>query len=402
MASLLFRYYRRKGKGASSGKASTGRRLFGRGYEQAAGDDGTDATSQSHQLGSTTASRGNEPSNRNSAAAVDRHTSVRSVMTLPAYRPMAGNNEQVLGREGERDGIDVVVDMPTEEQEEALRDEEMEALYQIRATRRQHAAERDDRRRRREEAQGRNDRTALTAIRQEARAAQTTGNTMIDDLRRDATRIKENRQRSVSSVSYADLGVAHHDGTRLRANSVESERLGLLSDAASIAQSTHSRRQSPGPHLRAASVSSVVSIDSDTPSPGLTAHSNADLHPRGRRRSSAGEGRAGSSPELIEADLGDESMPPPGYEDLSLDNDSDRNIITRSTTPMEPPPDYAGPYRLPSQGSGRSLTTTTGGRTGDAQNSEPPTPTSAVRREFGSLPEIVIEPMSDTTTRQGH
>jgi hypothetical protein len=42
-----------------------------------------------------------------------------------------------------------------------------------------------------------------------------------------------NRDRRVSSVSYADLGVARHDGTRIRANSNESERP-LLDSAASI------------------------------------------------------------------------------------------------------------------------------------------------------------------------
>ena len=49
--------------------------------------------------------------------------------------------------------------------------------------------------------------------------------------------IQEHRSRSrdsrVSSVSYAELGVARHDGTRLRANSNESERP-LLDSAASI------------------------------------------------------------------------------------------------------------------------------------------------------------------------
>ena len=69
-------------------------------------------------------------------ATVDRNTSVRSVMTLPAYRPKATEQELVLGREGERDGIDIVVELQTAEDEEALRDEEMEALYQIRAARR--------------------------------------------------------------------------------------------------------------------------------------------------------------------------------------------------------------------------------------------------------------------------
>ena len=53
---------------------------------------------------------------------VDRHTSVRSIMTLPAYSKSVRENEQVLGREGERDGIDVVLEQPEtiDEEEEML------------------------------------------------------------------------------------------------------------------------------------------------------------------------------------------------------------------------------------------------------------------------------------------
>ncbi|RYC63576.1 hypothetical protein CHU98_g2652 [Xylaria longipes] len=54
--------------------------------------------------------------------------------------------------------------------------------------------------------------------------------------------IRTRRERAVSSVSYHDLGVARHDGSRIRANSTESERVVLLSDAASMALSTRSSR----------------------------------------------------------------------------------------------------------------------------------------------------------------
>lgn len=58
----------------------------------------------------------------------------------------------------------------------------------------------------------------------------------------------------MSSVSYGDLGVARHDGTRLLANSNDSELEGLLGDAASIsASSTHYRRER--------SALSILSID---------------------------------------------------------------------------------------------------------------------------------------------
>ena len=82
----------------------------------------------------------NPPSSFNAAAmrraegsgGVDRNTSVRSVMTLPAYNVDAGETEQVLGREGERGGIDVVIEHPESQVDaEALREQEMEALYQV-------------------------------------------------------------------------------------------------------------------------------------------------------------------------------------------------------------------------------------------------------------------------------
>src|SRR5579871_4435863 len=40
------------------------------------------------------------------AAGIDRNTSVRSVMTLPAYSQAPKETEQVIGREGERAGMD--------------------------------------------------------------------------------------------------------------------------------------------------------------------------------------------------------------------------------------------------------------------------------------------------------
>ena len=72
----------------------------------------------------------------------DRNTSVRSVMTLPAYSQAPKETEQVIGREGERAGMDTVVEFPEDPaEEEARREEEMESLYQIRQARRQEVAE---------------------------------------------------------------------------------------------------------------------------------------------------------------------------------------------------------------------------------------------------------------------
>ena len=281
----------------------------------------------------------------------------------------------------------------------------------------------------RQAAEGRGDSAALREIRARTRTRAATNTSAIQQLRQDVERIKDNHQRSVSSVSYDQLGIAHHDGTRIRANSNESERMGLLSDAASIAAvSTRSGAHSPRPppHTRDRSVSSIGSIDSDFPSPRLgppSTRSRAGSQPNTPRLSSGAGARAGSSPELVEADLGDEHMPPPEYEEVSLDdedgdgssanmrtslNNDSSNSLHRSTTPLhEPPPDYPGPYRSSSIRSERDLSTVpstgegserpSGARTG----SEPQVSTRGVggvpqlpSLRIAHLPEIVIEPSS--------
>jgi hypothetical protein len=282
----------------------------------------------------------------NEAVGVDRNTSVRSVMTLPAYKPSASQNEQVLGREGERGGIDVVIEFPeTVDEEEQQREAEMEALYQVRLARRRENEEREERRRLRREARERGDFVALREIAERQRASSATSTVQtVEELRAEHEMIKKERQRAVSSVSYADLGIARHDGTRLRANSHESEREGLLGDAASFAASSQY-------HRRDRSTSSVLSIDtmnSDLPSPGFT-RVRADSRPgtpSSRRRSgqsqvetisTTNEGRAGSSPEMIDHD----DIPPnspPGYENISLDTPQYEH-----RAPLEPPPDYSSP-----------------------------------------------------------
>ncbi|OAA44708.1 hypothetical protein BBO_04191 [Beauveria brongniartii RCEF 3172] len=215
---------------------------------------------------------------------VDRHTSVRSVMTLPAYRAEASTNEQVLGRAGDRDGVDVIVDLPTEEREEALRDEEMAAL-----------------------------------------------NEAIDELRHDASRAQGQRLRSVSTVSYGDLGVARHDGSRVRASSNDSERMGLLADAASIGEAAAPGAAPESLRSRNRSVSSFVSVDSGPPSPAYSRE--ASRYGRGGGDSPL----AGSSPDLVEVplDLGDEDRPPPGYDEAASPS------LGRDAAAAALPPEYA-------------------------------------------------------------
>ncbi|KAM3516197.1 hypothetical protein MY11210_000219 [Beauveria gryllotalpidicola] len=282
------------------------------GYESTTSADTTELAS------ATTTSTVALPPRAQTAAGnnVDRHTSVRSVMTLPAYRAEASTNEQVLGRAGDRDGVDVIVDLPTEEHEEALRDEEMAALYQIRALRRQQIMEREQRRAEREAARARNDRAALADIRQRARLARdemAASNEAIDELRQDASRAQGQRLRSVSTVSYGDLGVARHDGSRVRASSNDSERMGLLADAASIGEAAAAGARPELHRSRNRSVSSFVSVDSGPPSPAYSRE--ASRYGRGCGDSPL----AGSSPDLVEVplDLGDEDRPPPGYDEAS-------------------------------------------------------------------------------------
>jgi hypothetical protein len=229
--------------------------------------------------------------------------------------------------------------------EEQQREAEMEALYQVRLARRRENEEREERRRLRREARERGDFVALREISERQRTVSaTSAGPTIEELRAEHDRIKRERQRAVSSVSYADLGIARHDGTRLRANSHESEREGLLGDAASFAASSQY-------HRRDRSASSIISIDtmnSDLPSPGFT-RTRADSRPgtpSSRRRSGTSqvgtvstlnEGRAGSSPEMIDHD----DIPPnspPGYENIPLDTPQDEH-----RAPLEPPPDYSSP-----------------------------------------------------------
>lgn len=345
------------------------------GYEPTTTANTTELASTS-RLGNGTTTNVTAPAPAQTAGGnVDRHTSVRSVMTLPAYQAEASTNEQVLGRAGDRDGIDVIVDMPTEEHEEALRDEEMEALYQIRNLRRQQIEAREQRRVEREEARARGDEAALAEIRQRSRIARdatNASNDVISELRQDASRAQGNRLRSTSTVSYADLGIARHDGSRLRASSNDSERMGLLADAASIAEAAPESR-----HGRNQSVTSFVSADSGPPSPAYRPRSRASS--RGRR--GAGESPLGSSPDMVDVqlELGDESVPPPGYVEVSPVRNETQNV------PAAPPPEYT-------EGDNASP------RPSNSPDLQPPAASATERPGSftGPVPQIVIE----TSTNQ--
>ncbi|MCJ1322560.1 hypothetical protein MMC15_007909 [Xylographa vitiligo] len=234
-----------------------------------------------------------------SEAEVDRRISVRSIMTLPPYRYTPNHDERLIAREGERAGVDTVVEYPESEDEaEARREEEMQALFEIRQARRREAAEREERRQQRREAREQGDWARLRQLEQESRArararsnasvlapgsAATSQINLNAGLQADSAfliaelasqREAASSKRRVSEVSYADLGLARHDGTRIRADSVESDHRPLLDSAASMGGSRNlSRQSSPGRwagiraghsrNISDASALSIMTVDSD-------------------------------------------------------------------------------------------------------------------------------------------
>lgn len=304
-----------------------------------------------------------ERSNLNQATIVDRHTSVRSIATLPAYSSDARDSEQVLGREGERAGVDTVVELPErEEEEEARRNDEMESLYQIRLQRRQEREAREERRRLREEARARNDQATL------------------DELRRASRRHRENREASGSeamlrehrakdrkgrapSVNYWDVGLARHDGSRVRANSNDSTQAPLLNSAASMAGVSDSR---PGTRMHDRNLS-TTSLRL-----GLSAELSdddgaSDFEMVTPWTSSRRPSTSATSQNPADGDLGAARLPgvePPQYEDLGW--------------PHQVPEEEAPAYQSPTSGHA---------------------PTSAINRLPSlSLPTINITPFSPTTS----
>jgi hypothetical protein len=206
-------------------------------------------------------------------SAPQRGHSIRSIITLPSYSRLPKEEEQVIGREGERADMDMVLEFPeTADEEEDRREGEMESLYQIRLRRREELAEREDRQRQRREALATNDFARLQQITRDSQAAReqnqnngTSARAMLAEHQSQA-----GHQR-FSSVSYAEVGHVRHDGSRIRANSAESEQRPLLNSEAR--NSTHS----------------ILTTNSQTPSSGLTLthtlsgsiHSERDTPPEG-------------------------------------------------------------------------------------------------------------------------
>jgi hypothetical protein len=138
------------------------------------------------------------------------------------------------------------------------------------------------------------------------------------------------RERRVSSVQYAELGVARHDGSRIRANSTDSDNRPLLDSAASISGQSLGH---PSMHSRGMSVSSAVSVSTangsdtgDSPPVDSDGFEVVSLAPTTSQSRSRANSRHRGSEEVDMTDLSIQ-VPiemPPEYDD---------------------PPDYASPIR---------------------------------------------------------
>lgn len=188
--------------------------------------------------------------------------------------------------------MDMVIEFPeTADEEEERREGEMESLYQIRLRRREEIAEREERQRQRREALAENDFARLQQITRDSQAARelhqsngTSARAMLADHQTQA------RHQRFSSVSYAEVGHVRHDGSRIRANSAESEQRPLLNSEAR--NSTHS----------------ILTTNSQAPSSGLTlTHTLSESIHSGRD----------TPPEGAGGDVSSVHIPPPSYDDYS-------------------------------------------------------------------------------------
>ena len=258
-------------------------------------------------------------------------------MTLPPYRPTPTPSERLIAREGERGGVDTVIEFPeTAEEEEGRREEAMESLFQIRQARRRELEEREERRRERATAREAGDWARLEQLRLQhtlrARADSAASSTLSVHSRAASATVpaaseliaehnsrESGRERRVSSVSYADLGLARHDGSRLRAGSAESDKRPLLGEAASMGASRAQSRPSSRSrmwisHRRDRSVRSVESTQT------AESENNGVLTPttRGARSGSDPERTPSASEDTPTGSEGTDDLPmgePPRYEE---------------------------------------------------------------------------------------
>ena len=282
---------------------------------------------------------------------VNRNTSVRSILTLPAYNPSPAPDERLVAREGERAGVDTVIEYPeTVDEEESRREEEMDALYNIRQARRREIEERDERRRQRQEARDQGDWARLEQLRLDAQrrareradsgasAASSTISlpqaTSSRELIAEHAARAASRERRISSVSYAELGLARHDGTRLRAESVESDHRPLLENAGNISGNDPNR-----------------SREGSVEAPRRSSRFHLPVFRRHQRAASAESGLSGGT---TDSETRNEVTPQTSSADAS-GSSSDQAIITPSgsgsgsdgSPPQGQPPEYNETEGLP-------------------------------------------------------
>ncbi|EAW10343.1 uncharacterized protein ACLA_048120 [Aspergillus clavatus NRRL 1] len=249
---------------------------------------------------------------------VRRDASIRSIATLPAYSANPNTGEQVIAREGERDGMDTVVEYPeTAEEEEARREGLMASLYQARVRRREELAAREARRQARREARVRGDHAQLELLRDEDRRLRdrqrnrshsSTNESGSTSNLSSALEQSRGRDRRISSVSYADVGYVRHDGSRVRAPSLDSDRRPLLFSTPSAGFDTSNRSslvEATSIHSRGESYSSASTGPVD---PGNLTRVQSQAHSM--------QSTMPSTPGGDEGDVGDLTIPPPDYDNL--------------------------------------------------------------------------------------
>ena len=191
------------------------------------------------------------PRTSDPAIGIGRSTSERSVLTLPAYTSSARPTERIIGREGERGGVDVVLEYPeTADEEESRREQDMASLYNIRLARRAEREARgqeEEHRRLQPQRQSQSGTLAhsrgssssmldVTAAASQPQNRNSTGNqsTSSETLLANHQAALLNRERRTSSVAYSRLGVAHHDGTRIHSTNGDAGSSTIATDAADL------------------------------------------------------------------------------------------------------------------------------------------------------------------------
>lgn len=290
-------YFKRKWKQWHPGSAS---------YGQVPNQGASNATQDTLYRGA-----GGTSPEMTTTSGVQRETSIRSIITLPAYSPSPKPTEQVIGREGEREGMDMVVEFPeTSEEQEARREDQMESLYQLRLQRRQELADREARRRERREARARGDSTRLEELAAESRARsrrrreENSSNTSLNASTIITEQQSRERERRISSVSYASIGHVRHDGSRLRADSHESDHHPLLENAAGASSPSLMDQQGSFRSRVQSQASSIMTTET-----GTTESDPLALRPTSTR------GSSGPISHFGDVDLGGLTIqPPPEYD----------------------------------------------------------------------------------------